>query len=204
MNTNKILIALLFLIAVVLLATALFYPKLIDIEDRADLESVVDEETQDPTPTSVETTVWKTSRNHFTIEVSSGLTISQRDAGDVSLIEILRREDSDLSKRLAIELGLSSTLEGTPISLDTWMNEQLLDADKIEECDATSFGGESAQCFLVTTHGEVQKEYYGVADALSYFKVIIAPVPTVEIARAFSTLNFNPTPELLESAKLIP
>src|SRR5688572_8701510 len=207
MNTSKILIALLFLIAFVLFAAALFYPKLIDREDREMVVEEGDIVVQEPVE-ETETTTWKTSRDHFIVAVPSTWEVVQMDAGGESIVTISDPEDS--KNELIIELALSSTLDGQPIAFNTWVNETLIEADRIEDCSVDTVLIDGADCYSVTKDGITTVEYFGVADSLTNFHIILSlqgeevdglgsPIHLV-----LGSVNFNPTVEELEGAQIIP
>lgn len=201
MNAQKVLISFLFLVAGAMLLVAIFYP--IPTEDEIILETIEQTVPMEVVIEPVPTKSWKTSKEHFTIDVPEGWEITQHDTGDLSLIEILDPENSDV--QLVIRLGLSTTLEGTPIPFEAWMNEQLLDAEKLSFCEDEKIGGEDGTCVVAEFDGAANLSYFGKIDPQTYFYISrdveeYFLTPTQEV---LDSIDFNPSRSELKEAEVI-
>lgn len=201
MNAQKTLIAILFVIAATMLAVAVFYP--IPTEEELIHETVEQTVPVEVTPEPVVTNAWKTSKEHFTIDVPEDWIVRQHDTGDLSMIEIIDPENPEV--QLIIRLGLSSTLEGTPISFEAWMNEQLVDADRLDFCEDQEIGGEDGTCVIVELGDESFESYFGVIDPQTYFYISkdVEEYRATPLWQVLESIDFNPTRTDLNEATVI-
>lgn len=207
MDGKKLLVLILLFIAFGLLLAAVFYP--IPIAEEGEVQEFLErQEANEELPESEaieqETSLWTTSRNHFTIEVPAEWDIQQRDAGDMSVISIFDPDEEDVV--LEIHLGLTSSLDGAPISLQEFINTQLLEVELIKDCDETMIGDEDAECFIATFDDDVKTVYFGQVDALTYFYVAkdLEEFKATPMQEVLNTLNFNPDKHTLSEAETIP
>lgn len=201
MNAQKTLIIILFVIAGALLAVAALYP--IPTEEELQQEVVEQIEPVDVVPEPVATKAWKTSKNHFTIDVPEGWIVRQHDTGGLSMIEIIDPENSDV--QLIIRLGLSSTLSGTPISFEAWMNEQLVDADRLDFCQDRDIGGEDGTCVIAEFGDESFESYFGVVDPQTYFYISkdVEEYHATPLWQVLDSIDFDPSRADLREAEVI-
>lgn len=206
MDARKTTIILLFLFAFGLLLVAFFYP--IPVAEDEDIEAFIERQTVlaptiEPEPLMAETKAWTTSREHFAIEIPEDWEVEQSDAGGMSVITIVDPENVDTE--LSIRLGLTSSLDGDPVSLQEFINIQLLEADLIEDCDVDMLGGEEVECYIATFEEGVRDVYFGKIDALTYFYIAKdhEEKRVTSMQDVLQSIDFDPTDEVLEEAEVI-
>lgn len=194
-----------FVIGIALLLYAIFYP--VPREEEVINEiTISDAQQESNNATSVietlPTDLWRTSKGQLTIAVPNGWDVSQRDAGSASEITVVNPDAPDES--LTVKLVLSYVF-GEFTDFDSWMNEELIDADRLNVCENTIVDSKQSSCVIEEVGGESTKNYFGSANTSLYFR-IGKPVDGSMDAyfnQIIGSLNFEPTKAELADAQVI-
>lgn len=204
-NAQKAIIFVVFLIGIALLGYAIFYPVPPEDEVMEELAASAPANGVEAPPVTIEelpTTAWRTSKGQLTVDVPEGWNVTQRDAGSVSEITVTNPDAPDES--LAIRLALSYVF-GQFTDFDSWMNEELVDADSLNVCEDKIVDDKQTSCVVEVNGEDVTENYFGSANTSLYFR-IERPLDgsmSAYFDQIISSLNFEPTKADLAAAKII-
>lgn len=203
MKSTKVGIATLFVIGLTLIWLYVDFP----VPEEDEVEIIVHEMVEEPhvvDPEEMDVTTWTTSREHFVIDVPVDWDVVQKDAGGLSKIMIYPG-DRENDVGIEIELSASRSISGTPIDFATWMNEQLVDADKLDFCTTKVLGGINVDCVVAFYDEDSEFNLFGEVDPLTYVFVRVQRIDEYELLfdSILATIDFNPDEETLEAAQVI-